>query len=87
MIEKEWDSAHRKSNDENNTNFAKQKFKYSTCDDLRLVDSIAREILFASTMAASSTTSSRAGVQDDSAATFYSDLMQESVIVEFTLYD
>ena len=86
MNEKEWDSAHRKSNDEKNTKFAKQKFKYSTCDDLHLVDSIAREILSASTMAASSTTSSSAGVQDDSSATFYSDLTQEGVIVEFTLY-
>jgi hypothetical protein len=86
MNKKEWDSAHRKSNDENNTKFAKQKFKYSTCDGLRLVESITKEILFSSTMTASNTTSSSASVQDDQAATFYSDLTQEGIVVEFTLY-
>ena len=50
------------------------------------MESITKEIWFASTMTASNTTSSSASVQDDQAATFYSDLMQEGIIVEFTLY-
>jgi len=58
----------------------KRKFKYSTRDGLRLVDSIAKEILSASTGAASTSASSSASVQDDSAATSYSDLTQEGVV-------
>jgi hypothetical protein len=48
-LKKEWDSAHQKSKDENDTGIDKRKFKYSTRDGLRLVDSIAKEILSAST--------------------------------------
>eukprot|EP00957_Ditylum_brightwellii_P008736 662628-Ditylum_brightwellii.AAC.1 len=65
----EWDSAHQKSNDENNTRIDKQKSKYSTCNGICLVDSITKEILSASTGAASTIASSSASIQDDSAAT------------------
>mmetsp|Transcript_49738 Transcript_49738/g.75136 ORF Transcript_49738/g.75136 Transcript_49738/m.75136 type:complete len:348 (-) Transcript_49738:211-1254(-) len=78
LPQKEWDSALRKGKDVNNKGIL--KFKYSTRDGLRLVDSIAKEILSASTGAASTSASSSASVQDDSAATSYSDLTQEGVV-------
>uniref|UniRef100_A0A7S2N3W2 RNA polymerase sigma-70 domain-containing protein n=1 Tax=Helicotheca tamesis TaxID=374047 RepID=A0A7S2N3W2_9STRA len=80
----EWDSAHRREGDgDGEAPLTKNtpKFKYSTRAGLRLVDSIAREIISeTSDGSASSTASSSASAKEDSAAANYADLAQEGVV-------